>query len=337
MAASSSHPLMTKSLHGSHQSSIQILDSSPGDESIQAIRRWCALHKTDRHSDSDCRAQQESSPPLAAKRQPTGAKKTSKPRRLRFKTKTDRKKFLRSIEELEGVSIEGSSHEDDCEVVTQSLMKLEANSTDDEDEHLDIHILAIQPNTMEYDDAVMEDVTLTSPNEGNQNQTPSANQDPLALASQESVSHIHIEGQAEIGIPATHLLPSTPDYASLSSSDTALLDGPNIFEASTPLPKVLKIEENPFSPNLLNLDDEMYPALPEPQEPSQYQQVIQLPHGRINVNGTYYIPVPPPHNEVVATSSVPTTSKVRLEAPTPTPRTSVESSSRRPPLTLQRV
>ena len=181
---------------------------------------------------------------------------------------------------------------------------------------------------MEYDDAVMEDVTLAGPNEGNQNQTPSANQDPLALASQESVSHIHIEGQAEIGIPATHLLPSTPDYASLSSSDTALLDGPNIFEASTPLPKVLKIEENPFSPNLLNLDDEMYPALPEPQEPSQYQQVIQLPHGRINVNGTYYIPVPPPHNEVVATSSVPTTSKVRLEAPTPTPRTSVESSSR---------
>ena len=101
MAASSSHPLMTKSINDNR--SIQMLQSSPKEESIQAIRRWCALHKTDKLSNSDCRAQQESTPPTAAKRRPTGDKKVSKPRRLCFKSTTDRKKFLRSIEEMEGV------------------------------------------------------------------------------------------------------------------------------------------------------------------------------------------------------------------------------------------
>ena len=48
MAASSSHPLMTRSIHGSHKGSIQMIESSPEDENIQVIRRWCALQKTDK-------------------------------------------------------------------------------------------------------------------------------------------------------------------------------------------------------------------------------------------------------------------------------------------------
>ena len=55
MAASSSHPLLTKLSHGGQKgSSIQMLDLSMQDDNIQAIHQWCALHKTDKHSDSDC-------------------------------------------------------------------------------------------------------------------------------------------------------------------------------------------------------------------------------------------------------------------------------------------
>ena len=138
-----------------------------------------------------------------------------------------------------------------------------------------------------------------------------ASLDPLVLISQESVPYIHVEGQAEIGMYYTDQLPGTSDYASLSSSDAALLDGPNIPEVSTPLPKIPKIEENPFSPCLLDL--EMYPALPSPPESSKPQSYVPLPHGRINLNGIYYAPVPPPHNVLVATSSIPTTPMIRQE------------------------
>ena len=100
MAASSSHPLMTKLINGNR--SIQMLESSPEEESIQAIRRWCALHKTDKHSDSDCRAQQESTPPTAAKRRPTGNKKVSKPRRLRFKSTTVARNFFAPLKKWKG-------------------------------------------------------------------------------------------------------------------------------------------------------------------------------------------------------------------------------------------
>ena len=68
IAASNSHPL-TKPSHGSHKgSSIRVIDSSLEDVRIQAIRQWCALHKTNKHSDNNCRAQQESAPPDAARR-----------------------------------------------------------------------------------------------------------------------------------------------------------------------------------------------------------------------------------------------------------------------------
>ena len=108
-----------------------------------------------------------------------------------------------------------------------------------------------------------------------------------------------------------------PDYAALSSSDPALLEGPSVPEVGIPLPKIPKVEENPFSPNpdLLNLDVTMYPALPSPSEPSKPEPEVPLPHGQITLNGIRYIPVPPAHSEVVATSTVPMTPKVRLEEP----------------------
>ena len=56
MAAFSSHPLLTKSSHSGqkHVECFLVIDSSMEDDKIQAICQWCALHKTDKHSDSDC-------------------------------------------------------------------------------------------------------------------------------------------------------------------------------------------------------------------------------------------------------------------------------------------
>ena len=162
MAATASHPLLTKSLHGNSRGSIQsiqMIDTPEKDHvSIQALKQWCALHKSDKHSDADCRAQQEATP-TSTKKRPTTAKKGSKPRRLRFKTASDKKKFLRSVEGLEGVSVEDGS--DDDKVVEQSLMQLQSPSeeTDEEadDTLLDLHILAIQPTPLPDNDIVMED------------------------------------------------------------------------------------------------------------------------------------------------------------------------------------
>ena len=57
-----------------------------------------------------------------AKKRPKGSdkKKTNKPRRLKFKSTKDKKKFLRSIEDTEGVSLESASSEGE-DVVEQSL------------------------------------------------------------------------------------------------------------------------------------------------------------------------------------------------------------------------
>ena len=157
------HPL-TKPLHGGQKgSSIQVIDLSLEDVRIQAIRQWCALHKTDTHSDSNCWAQQEFAPPDAAKRRPAGAKKPSKPRRLCFKSSNDKKKFLRSIEEMEGVSFDKSSDEDDNEVFEQSLMQLDADSSsessDNNENHSDLHLFVLQPgNMLEEADVIMTEV-----------------------------------------------------------------------------------------------------------------------------------------------------------------------------------
>ena len=166
MAASNGYPL-SRSSHSGHKGSfIQVIDSPAEDVNIEAIRQWCALHKTDEHSDSNCSAQQESAQSNAAKKRPTGAKKPSKPRRIRFKSASDKKKFLGSIEEMEGVSLDKSSDEDDSDVVEQSLMQLFADpsseESDDNEHHSALHVLVLTPgNMLEEADVVMTDAENT--------------------------------------------------------------------------------------------------------------------------------------------------------------------------------
>ena len=75
MAATTSHPLLTKSIHRDLKGSIQMVDCShDGAVSMHAILKWCAFHKSEKHSDSDCRAQQEpaTSTTQTAKKRPKG-------------------------------------------------------------------------------------------------------------------------------------------------------------------------------------------------------------------------------------------------------------------------
>ena len=116
MAASTSNPLNTKSSRNP-RGLIQMIETLEDTAAtVQAIRKWCALHKTEKHSNADCRAQKESATNIAttSKKRPKGkVKRKSKPCKLKFKSNSDKKKFLRSIEDTEGVSLESASSDDE--------------------------------------------------------------------------------------------------------------------------------------------------------------------------------------------------------------------------------
>ena len=308
MAASNGHPLSRPSHKGS---SIQVIDSSAEDVKIQAIRQWCALHKTDKHSDSNCRAQQEPAPTNAAKKRPTGAKK-NQPRRIRFKSTSDKKKFLRSIEEMEGVSLDKSSDDDDSNVVEQSLMQLYAESSseesDEDEHHPDSHILVLTPgNMLEEEDVIMTDVeTPCAPAEKCTLVSKNEHSNAGSTTSQTSVctnDGLRETLESSLGSPGL-----SSDYAALSPSDIALLDGPDIQPSDSSI-QIPKVEINPFSPDitkmdLTEVDNEAFPPLPAVSTPAVPQTTVPLPNGPVKINGIYYQPIPAPHNTVVATSSV---------------------------------
>ena len=80
MAASASNPLNTKSSKNprGHIQMIETQEDAPA--TIQVIKKWCSLHKTDKHSNTDCRAQKEtttSSTKTAAKKRPRDLKNES--------------------------------------------------------------------------------------------------------------------------------------------------------------------------------------------------------------------------------------------------------------------
>ena len=95
------------------------------------------------------------------------------------------------------------------------------------------------------------------------------------------------------------------DYTALSPSDIALLDGPDPQPSNSDI-QIPKVEENPFSPSLpeMDVDTEMFPALPSSKTPIVPKTTAPLPNGPVKINGVYYQLVPTPHNIVVATSTV---------------------------------
>ena len=296
MAASCSHPLQTKSIHNVPMGSINMVDDLPdGDHSILTLRQWCSLHKSDKHSDSDCRVQKETtaSSGKQPKKRPPTTKKDIKPRRLRFKSKTDKKKFLRSIEDTEGVSIE-SCDSDDEGVVAQSLMQLdEAQQQDDseDEENEDFHILVMDTPPTNDTDVMMEDSEFES----------ALLHDPFTEELDSAVTNMQLEGELSTA-PAT-MTPQT-GLNSLNSLEPVRLESPTVS-----IPQ-LKVEENPFSPSTYSPDTEMYPSLPSPQRPGPAPAANPLPHGPLLYRGVYYMPIPAPHNIVVAQSTIPSPTKV---------------------------
>ncbi len=295
MAASASNPLNTKSSKNprGHIQMIETPEDTPA--TVQVIRKWCTLHKTDKHSNADCRAQKETAPSstataTASKKCPKGSeKRKAKSRKLRFKSTSDKKKFLRSIEDTEGVSLESASSDDE-DVVEQSLMQLDpvSGGTTDEEEEGELHILMLDPDSLLDDpDINMDSVFLD----------PSASTEAL----DSGVSGIRLEGEKADSPMSMKAGCSSSGFSPL---DTALLN----TAMNTPVAPVptVKDEKNPFSPEQYpNVEEDMFPPLASNIINPEASAVESLPNQNYLLFGVYYQPVPPPHNVVVTHSTVP--------------------------------
>ena len=301
MAASANNPLTVKSSLRNPKGFIQMIDKGKEEAAaIQAMRKWCALHKTDKHSNTDCRAQKESTTGVATtwKKRLKGAekRKSARPRKLKFKSKDDKKKFLRSIEDAEGVSLESQSSDDEA-VVEHSLLQMENDSSDTQEEDVegDLHIMLMEPNALFDDpDVNMESVFLYT------------NQDGATAALDSSVSSICLGGEKAESPMSTK---AEFDSTEISSQDTLFLE----TSMNTPIVPTFKEEENPFSPERYPTpDEEMFPSLtPQGVEGSSGTTstsdfaAVMTTKKYFLMNGVYYQQVPPPHN-VVAQSAIPT-------------------------------
>ena len=302
MAASTSNPLNARSSLRNPRGSLQMIDTPDEDAAtIQAIKKWCTLHKTEKHSNADCRAQKESTTnnATATKKRPKGKeKRKAKPRRLKFKSKADKKKFLRSIENTEGVSLESASSDDE-DIVEQSLMQLENASGDEVDEEEgDLHLLMLAPDLLMDQDATMDSLLFF----------PTLNT---------AVNPDMVSANPQVEEEKFSSLTSTKN--GISSSETVQENA----SMNTPFVSIppFKEEENPYSPDLdsIPLDEEMFPSLETP-DVSMEQTHPAPAQNYIVYGGMYYQQVPPPHNVVVSQSAIPTPALIPVTvAPTATP------------------
>ena len=162
---------------------------------------------------------------------------------------------------MEGVSFDKSSDEDDSQVVEQSLIQLYADSSsensDDNENHSDLHVLVLEPgNMLEEADVIMTEVN--APCAQVEKCLAPSQIEPSSASS--AVSHL----SADTSISLREAIESSvgslgfsSDYAALSPSDVALLDGPDPKTSDSSL-KIPKVEENPFSPDPLEMDTEMW-------------------------------------------------------------------------------
>ena len=292
MAASASNPLNTKSSK-SPRGHIQMIEpSEDAPATVQVIRRWCTLHKTDKHSNNDCRAQKEAtSTATVSKKRPKGSeKRKAKPRKLRFKSKSDKKKFLRSIEDTEGVSLDSASSEDE-EVVEQSLMQLDpvSGGTTDEEEEGELHILMLDPDSLLDDPDINMDSVFLDPSDSTE-----------ALDS--GVSGIRLEGE-KADFPMS--MKAGCGSSGFSPLETSFLNA-SMNTPVVPIPAV-KDEKNPFSPEQYPpVEEEVFPPLAPNVLHPEANAVEPIPNQNyLLFGGVYYQPVPPPHNVVVSQSAVP--------------------------------
>ena len=312
MAASISNPINVRTSSRVPRGALQMIDIPDDVEAtVQSLKKWCTLHKTDKHSNVDCRAQKEltANTTTTPKKRPKGKeKRKTKTRKLKFKSKADKKKFLRSIEDTEGVSVESASSDDE-DVVEQSLLQLENVSGDEdyEDEvEGDFHIMMLTPDLLTDHDVLMDSILFFP----DTNTTPHVASSTLPVNREETSSPMSTK--AEI---------SSPDNVQENTSTTSTMNTPVV---SIP---PFKEEENPYSPDLdsIPLDEEMFPSLEVPEVSMDRANSVpststSMPmQNYIILGGVYYQQVPPPHNVVVSQSSIPTPALVPVPVPVRVP------------------
>ena len=228
---------------------------------------------------------------------------------MKFKSTADKKKFLRSIEDTEGVSLESASSDDE-DIVEQSLMQLDpvSGETSEEEEEGDLHILMLNPDSLLDDPDIAMDSILLDPGASTE-----------ALDS--GVSDMLLEGGKSSSPMSMKAGCSSSGFSPL---DTALLNTP-MNTPVAPIPSV-KDEKNPFSPEQYpNIDEEMFPPLGSPSLAStvvhpEASAVIPISaQNYLLFGGVYYQPVPPPHNVVLSQSAIPKPALVPVESNTTPP------------------
>ena len=306
MAASISNPISVRTSSRNPRGALQMIDIPDDVEAtVQALKKWCTLHKTDKHSNVDCRAQKEltanNTTTTTPKKRPKGKeKRKTKTRKLKFKSKSDKKKFLRSIEDTEGVSVESASSDDE-DVVEQSLLQLEnVSGEDDEDEvEGDFHIMVLTPDLLKNHDDLMDSILIYP--DSNATPNPNLASPPFPVNGEDTSSPMSTKTE-------------------ISSQDIVQENTTNMNTPVVSIPP-FKEEENPYSPDLdtIPLDEEMFPSLEIPDVPME--QVNPAPststsmQNYIILGGVYYQQVPPPHNVVVSQSSIPTPALVPVPVP----------------------
>ena len=186
-------------------------------------------------------------------------------------------------------------------------MQLYADSSSessDDNNNSDLHVLVLEPGNMfEEADVIMTEVDAPCAKADKSLEPPKSGPSSVGPV----VSHLSVDTsiglseaiESSVGSPGF-----SSDYTALSPSDITLLDGPDP-KTSDPSIRIPKVEENPFSPDPIEMNAEMFPLLPSPADPVVPQTTAPLPHGPVRINGIYYQPVPLPHNVVVMTPSVP--------------------------------
>ena len=180
---------------------------------------------------------------------------------MKFKSKADKKKFLRSIEDTEGVSLESVSSDDE-NVIEQSLMQLDNESDDEEVEaEEDLHLLMLAPDLLMDQDATMDSVLFFP--------TSHTVTDPLLASANPFVDSG--AQRSPVGISPPDIVPEN------TSMNTPVVSIPPFKE-----------EENPYSPDLdsIPLDEEMFPSLETPEVTMEPANPIPAPtHNYIILGG----------------------------------------------------
>ena len=162
MGTTMKHPLIGKTTFDSVKNPGVMSVESQLIEDVNAIKAWCSIHKSDKHSNSECRAQKSS--------KKSRKKRKTKGRTIRFKTSKGKRKFVRSMlntDELElsdGTS-QSSGSDDESADETSEPLAIEQLSCQQPEESSE-KILIMESNfseNLDFESALIDSNFLRTP------------------------------------------------------------------------------------------------------------------------------------------------------------------------------